>query len=179
MSQLLFSPADALAIYPDAQYARTYTYPPMGIRGLGVAEWGTSRRAYAHTRAAHWVGGYPAEKPDRGYPLYMSDKFDSPLVFVVATEREAFGLWKIGINATTWIGQRPSEMRFSDWGSLDGRDVVVWLPEAMHKPITAHLWRHRFAPDGIGSPLDWLKAKWTEFGGDVEKIREELFWIRM
>ena len=176
MSQLLFTSADALAIYPDAQNARTYTYPSIGITGLGVAEWGLSRRAYAHSRAGHWCCGLPARKPDRGYPLYLSDKWDTPLVFLVASEREAFGLSKIGLDATTWIGHTIPEMRLSDWGSLDGRDVVCWLPESLHRHVVEHLWRHRFAPARLGDPLAWLKDAWARHGGDVTAIKEELLW---
>lgn len=176
MSQLIFTPADALAIYPDAQFARTYTYPSIGITGLGVAEWGANRRAYAHSRAAHWCCGFPARKPDRGYPLFRNREWDTPKIYLVASEREAFGLAKIGVNATTWIGQKPSEMKYSDWGVLDGFEVVVWLPESMHRDASIHLWRHRFAPEHLGAPLDWMRSKWTEHNGDAITIKEALLW---
>ncbi len=179
MSQLEFLPTDVSALFPEATSPRAYLYPSCGITGLGVGEWtgaGAPRRVVAHHRLGRWQAGYPARRPERGWPLYGSDRWASQLVYLVATEREAAALERMGLDATTWIGATANETRWSDWGGLDGRNVCVWTSPTLHRPLTQHLWRHRFAPKPAGAPLDWLKAAWERHNGDRAAIREEILW---
>jgi len=185
MVQLL--EATILEIYPQAVKPRSYVYPVNHDRNpwLAMIEWGSggqARRVAAHYRedkrngGMQWVGGMPTYKPEGGWSLYGSERWQ-PLgpVYLVATEREAFGLEAIGLDATTWVDERVQNAKFSDWTSLDGRQVMVWTDPSLHRELSRHLWRHAFVT-GKGLPLEWLRSAWERHGGDKAKIWEELWW---
>ena len=179
---------DVAAIYPEAVKPRIYPYPVNHERNpwMAVIEWGSggmARRVYAHYRhnprtgAWGWVGGRPAHKPESGWSLYGSDRWQ-PLgpVYLVATEREAAALESIGADATTWDGPDIRQARFADWTSLDGRLVLVWTDARLHRPLAEHLWRHGIVPPEWCLPIEWMRRKWEEHGGDKGRIWEDLWW---
>jgi len=177
MSQGKFTEKDALAIYPGSDGARCYNYPACMISRLAVAEWSPGRRAYAHTRAGRWIAGRPVDAPTRGYPLYHNG-VDAPgeVIYLLDSERACDALGAIGVRATTWFLNDGTDLKLHDWATLDGEPVILWLPDRLLKPASRHLWRFRVATATI-PPLDWMRQKWDELGGDREKIREELLWM--
>lgn len=169
---------DLQKIFPEApENSRIYSYPAIGVTPWAVCEW-QHRRVNIHCRAAHWVAGIPTRKPDRGWPLYMAGSWETSGVFLVATEREASALHRMGLDATTWHGG-PSEMQWADWGSLDGIGVMVWMPDDLARQADRHLWRHCYVPASAGEPLQWLKSAWERHQGDRGKIREDVLWMAM
>lgn len=174
---------------PDG--ARVHRWPSVGIQSLASVTWaavGGDRRVFLHTARAAWRGGMFAAHPERGYPLYRRDDWRKPeddlwserqQVYLVATEREADSLTSMGLYATTWIMCEERSMKMADWGALDGIGVAIWLPERLAKAATAHLWRYRIVPASAGAPINWLRTKWEEFGGDRQKIKDAALWMKL
>lgn len=184
MTQDIFSFLDPASIYDGATDARVYRYPSAGLSALAAIEWGHGRRAYAHTRAAKWIGGFLVNNPERGYPLYRSDRWDEyGSIYLVSSEAEADALAAHGLNATTWINPGASGLPWNDWQALDGWGVTIWLPEPLIRPATRHLWRYNIMPGDIALPLEFLRTAWKiadpESTRDEirESIKNELYWL--
>ncbi len=166
--------------FPAATKPRAYLYPEGDCASMSVVEWGTGvlgRRVAMHRRAGQWAPGFPAARPDAGWPLYASDRWRDPVVYVVASEREVYALERIGLSGTTWCGRDPGQARWSDWSTIEGRSAVLWLPDSHAAAVATIVPTARRI--GLPPVLEWMRGAWERHAGDADAIREGLRWVQV